>query len=110
MAARAQVKLPKVIHASGLEWRVVVKRNLEHNGDVIDGLCDPNSQQIFLRAGVIGRLDRKRKTLLHEVLHAVLKSYVQYDDEQLIGIMEDALDGFIRNNPEFMRLYGYERS
>lgn len=110
MAAKQKVVIPKAVTVAGLTWRIRTRRGLRYGGDVVDGLCIHDSQEIFLRGEILDKADRTRTTLIHEALHASLRAHPQYHDEVLIGILEDRLDELIRLNPDLMRMYGYERA
>lgn len=110
MAAKSpQVKLPRAVTVAGLTWRVRRRAKLAQNGEAVDGLCVPKSQEIFIHANALRHIDRARTTLLHEALHAALRSHPQYYDETLIAVLEQGVDELIRLNPDFVEMYGYER-
>lgn len=101
---------PKSITVSGLTWKVRTKAVVRLNGEDADGLCVPDKQEIHLARKATGRIDRARKTLVHESLHAALVGFPQYYDENLITILEEKVDELIRLNPQLMEMYGYVQS
>lgn len=109
MAPKQKVKPPKSVTVAGLTWLIRRKKGLRFHGDEVDGLCVPNRQEILLNPVILDKTDRTRKVIIHEATHAGLLAYLQYDDEQLVGILENYIDELIRLNPDLMRMYGYER-
>ena len=101
------MSIPKTITVAGLEWAVRIRTILTHGGETADGLCVPDKQQIILRRKITEKMDRARKTLLHEALHASLLAHPQYYDEVLIAILEDRVDELIRLNPQLLEMYDY---
>lgn len=97
----------KAITIAGLTWPVRVRSGLKVAGEVVDGVCIPDKQEIRIHRGITTRVDRTRKTILHEAMHAALLSHPQYYDETLIAIIEDRVDELIRLNPALMEMYGY---
>ena len=96
--------LPPRILAAGLTWPVRTRAKLTS-----DGLCRPKEQDILLHRDCVNRIDRARKTLLHEMLHAMLYDRLElYENEELILLLEDRLDEVLRMNPDFLWMYGYE--
>lgn len=70
-------------------------------------MCIPDKQEIRIHRGITTHVDRTRKTILHEAMHAALLYYPQYDDETLVSILEERVDELIRLNPALMEMYGY---
>lgn len=96
--------LPRSLHAAGLTWPVRVRKKMPN-----DGLCRPKEQDILIHADCAARMDRARRTVLHEALHALMYDRREfYENEELVLLLEDRLDEFLRLNPEFMWMYGYE--
>ena len=80
---------------------------LKHLGELVDGLCVPDRQEVLICRHILKWNDRTRKVLLHEAIHAALLTHEQYDDETLVAIIEDRVDELIRLNPKLMEMYGY---
>ena len=101
--------IPKQLEISGLTWPVKVRSKIVYRNQQCDGLCRPKEQEILLSRACAGKQDRARKNLLHELLHALFYDHVAYyENEELILLLEERLDEFIRLNPDFLALYGYQ--
>lgn len=110
MAAKQKVTLPSHIHGHGLSWRVRRRSTLRRGGETLFGLCDPIHQTIYINTTACGTVERTRRTLIHEALHALLEDHPQYDDEALINLLEGTVDELVRLNPGILALYGYARA
>ena len=111
MPTPAKNGIPKKLEISGLAWPVHVRTNLTYRKQRCDGLCKPKEQEILLNRDIVGKHDRARKNLLHELLHALFYDHISYyENEELILLLEERLNEFIRLNPHYFELYGYHRS
>lgn len=98
--------IPSALRISGLTWGVRVKAKLKNDGGaVLWGQCLPAKQEILLDRSVLKIPDRARRTLLHEAIHAMLESSKHYDDEELVLRLEEKIDQFLMDNPDFRALY-----
>jgi hypothetical protein len=101
--------IPKTLQISGLTWAVKLRAKILFQGERCDGLCRPVEQDILLDRENVARNDRARKNLLHESLHALFADRPEYfNNEELILMLEERLDEFIRLNPRFLALYNYK--
>lgn len=102
--------IPKSLQIGGLTWPVKLRTQVTYNHQACDGLCRPRQQEILLNRAAVEKQDRARKNLLHEALHALFHDHVQYfENEELICILEERLDEFIRLNPAYFALYEYHQ-
>ena len=62
-------KIPKIINVCGHGFKIVYRKNLKNEGSDCYGLIDFEKEIIYLATGMT--LDRKKDTLLHEVIHAI---------------------------------------
>jgi hypothetical protein len=72
--------IPTKVIIGPYTYQVIEKEGLEVNGAPAFGSCDSDNLTIYLDASTPE--DKKRETLLHEVLHAI-------DDAAGIGLTED---------------------
>lgn len=88
---------PAVVRVAGTPWRVV-KRDVSAEGAV--GLCDPNTHTISIHPKQT--LRNEQDTMLHEVMHAVLRSqgrtYTEVE-ERYVTALATGLLGVLHDNP-----------
>ena len=89
------MKLPKKIRVGTTDYEVVVRR-FDDSGE-----CDTKTGVITL-AEDIAVESLLRRTLIHEILHAINISASDEKVEYLAG----HLDQVLNDNPELLRLYG----
>lgn len=66
--------LPKKFKILGREWRTVIAPGVlrDHLGQMIDGLCDPKNNLIFVRGQSDYTMEYYQATWFHEFFHACL--------------------------------------
>lgn len=66
--------LPKKFKILGREWKTVIAAGVlrDHTGQLIDGLCDPKNNLIFVRGQSDYNMEYYQATWFHEFFHACL--------------------------------------
>jgi hypothetical protein len=94
--------LPKRIELAGRRWRIVEGDLTAHEAV---GLCDSTTATITVAPGQ--EAWELRDTLLHELLHAILRSqgrpYDEGPEELYVGALAPGLLGALRTNPGLAR-------
>ena len=93
--------IPKSIHVAGRKWSIVVADLTAHNAL---GLCDDTTATISVDP------DQDewavRDTLLHEVLHSILRAqgrhYEGKTEERYVQAFASGLLGVLRDNPRLI--------
>lgn len=100
--------LPKRIELAGRRWRVIVEDLTEQEAV---GLSDDTTATITLHPGQDPWVERD--TLLHELMHSVLRSqgrpYDEAAEELYVGALATGLLGALRANPSVARYLFLEK-
>jgi hypothetical protein len=94
------VRIPRKFIHEGEFWKVRYKKNLTFRGKPQDGLCDPKTKTVWIRAEM-GKA-RRWQTFVHEYLHVTLHmkelglnaGRMDGDhEEQIVCAIEERLQG-----------------
>lgn len=100
--------LPKRVELAGRRWRVVVDDLSAHEAV---GLSDDSTATITLHPGQDAWTERD--TLLHELMHSVLRSqgrpYDESPEELYVTALATGLLGALRTNPSVARYLFLEK-
>lgn len=92
------MKIPKKVHYSGFDYKVVEVEKLDDNANW--GRLDPSDCKIFLEKSV--SQDRKEQTFVHELLHIAYRhtfSEIDNDkEEKLVKAWSMNIYGILKDN------------
>lgn len=102
-------QMPDQLRVGGLTYPVALDTERNYNAEA-EGLCDLRHTRIWIHAGISRQ--RRRLTLLHEALHAVLGEGALTAgesplldaelEERVVASMAHGLFALLRDNPEFV--------
>lgn len=82
------MKLKKEFLIKGHLWKVEYKWGLRSDGNLVDGLCERQERVIYLRREL--SIEEKRRTFLHELIHAIIsESHIITDESERESLIEE---------------------
>lgn len=93
------MKLPKHVKISGINYTVVLKKQLEDSGDACWGLTDYPNVTIYIREELSQQ--KQRQTLMHEMLHVMMHEAGLDNicgDEKIVNPLGNMLDNVLASN------------
>ena len=91
---------PASIRILGKQFKVEWVDRVEHDGEELNGLADPDGQHIQ----VVGTLplETQQDRLLHEVMHCIEASFDLELDETVIERLATGMLAVLKDNPRFV--------
>lgn len=91
---------PASIRILGKPFKVEWVDRVEHDGEELNGLADPDGQHIQ----VVGTLplETQQDRLLHEVMHCIEASFDLELDETVIERLATGMLAVLKDNPRFV--------
>jgi len=93
---KANIKPHPIVRLAHLDYPIIEKEFIRHNGDEALGLCEMDTQTITIKSSL--EPQQKVRVIIHEVLHAIMDIYGIELSEKDNDLLAVGLTSFLKEN------------